>query len=122
MTDHKNSLKRLFIRLQQICFKVNPNKCTLGAKEISFYGVIFKEEGDFPDPQKVNSLENEKPPTCQQELRSFIGLCTRLSRFIENYSTKTAHLRDLLKNNITFRWGEPEQKKPSRTNIRHSPW
>ena len=66
MSDHKNSLKRLFTRLQENGFKINPTKCVLGATEISFYGVIFNEQGVSADPQKIECLKNVKPPTCQQ--------------------------------------------------------
>ena len=81
----------------------------MASKSTPFYGVIFCEKGISPDPEKVQSLKNAQAPSNQQELRSFIGMYTYFSRFIVNYSSKTAPLRLLLKNNAKFTWGEAQQ-------------
>ena len=57
-----------------------------------------------PDPDKVECLRNAEAPHNQNELKSFLGLCTFMSRFIPNYSEKTAPLRLLIKKNTPFRW------------------
>ena len=41
-----------------------------------------------------------------KEVRSFLGLCTFMSRFIPNFSQKTADLRELLKKDNKFTWEE----------------
>ena len=107
--EHKVVLDRLLYVLGEKGFKINPNKCIIGASKISFYGVIFSKEGISPDPDKVSCLKNAKPPTCQQEVRSFLGLCTYLSKFIENYSEKSEPLRKLTEKHRQFQWGEKEQ-------------
>ena len=71
----------------------------MGKSSISFFGVILSAEGVKPDPDKVDCLYNE--------LKSFLGLCTFMSRFIPNYSDKTA--RELVKKNVQFTWGESQE-------------
>lgn len=54
-------------------------------------------------------IHNAKPPSTVSELRSFIGLCSYVSRFMESFSEKTAVLRELLKQNNKYEWKERHQ-------------
>ena len=81
----------------------------MGKSSISFFGVILSAEGVKPDPDKVYCLYNAPAPANQGELKSFLGLCTFMSRFIPNYSDKTAPLRELIKKNVQFKWGESQE-------------
>ena len=107
--DHNENLKKLFYRLQKYGFKINGSKCILGKSSISFFGVILSAEGVKPDPDKVDCLYNAPAPVNQGELKSFLGLCTFMSLFIPNYSDKTAPLRELIKKNVQFKWGESQE-------------
>ena len=70
--------------------------------ELKFFGVILSSAGVKQDPEKTAVLREALPPSNISELRSFLGLCTHLSRFIPNFSAKTASLRALLKKNEKF--------------------
>ena len=39
-------------------------------------GHILSSEGLFPEPEKVNSILDMKPPSNTSEVRSFLGLVT----------------------------------------------
>ena len=65
-------------------------------EKISFFGVMLSSKGIQPDPDKLNFLRNASSPEDVKELRNFLGFMTYSSRFIENFSEKTAILRKLL--------------------------
>ena len=58
---------------------------------------MCSENGVQPDPAKVSALQNMAPPADVQELQAFLGLATYMSPFIQNFSSLTAPLRDLVK-------------------------
>jgi len=108
--QHAVDLKVLFTRMKKDNLTVNKSKCKFFQTEIKFYGVIIGQDGIKPDPAKIEVLQNAAPPSNVSELRSFLGLCTHLSRFIPDFSTKTAVLRELLKKSIRFKWTETHQQ------------
>ena len=107
--EHSDSLRILFQRLRENGFKVNSPKCIIGQSSIKFFGVVISNDGIKPDPDKVSCLKNADPPINQGELKSFLGLCTYMSRFIANFSQLTAPLRDLIKKNSVFKWTDQRQ-------------
>ena len=72
-------------------------------EKIFFFGVILSNKEIQPDPNKLNFLRKASK-NYVKELRSFLGFVTYLSRFIENFSEKTAILRQLLKENMKYIW------------------
>ena len=77
--------------------------------EVTYYGYVFSGNGMKPDPRKVVTLKNAKPPANVSELRSFLGMAGYSSPFIPHYSGKTARLRDLLVQK-EYRWTDEHQK------------
>ena len=57
-----------------------------------------------PSHSKITALENATRPEDVSVVRSFLGMCNYLKRFIPNYSTLTHLLRDLTKNSVKFEW------------------
>ena len=84
----------------------NSTKCKIKSKSISFFGMIYSENGVSPDPEKLKDLQNMLYPSCKKELQEFLGLITYLSPFIPNLADKTHTLRGLLKKDAPFVWEE----------------
>ena len=59
---------------------------------------------------KVSAIRDATRPKCTYELRSFLRLCTYVSRFIPNSSEKKVELRTLLKVDQKFDWTEKYEK------------
>ena len=57
-----------------------------------------------PDPQKVAAIKNAPPPRSVKDVRTFLGMATYCSKFIQNFSDITQPLRDLTKKNTQFTW------------------
>ena len=54
--------------------------------ETTYLGFIISSEGIKPDCQKVEAIASLPPPTCVQEVGSFIGMGSYYRRFIPNFS------------------------------------
>ena len=63
-----------------------------------------------PDSGKIQDLRQISEATDKTELQQFLGLMAYLSRFIKDFSSKTAVLRDLLHKDSEFPW-EPHHQR-----------
>ena len=84
--------------------KLNKGKCIFITEKLNFFGIEISSKGISPDKNKIKAINPPLPPSNISELRSLLGLCTHVSRFIDNYSEKTAVLRELLQKNKKFSW------------------
>jgi hypothetical protein len=107
--SHDKALEEVFQRLAKHGLTVNRSKCELNKTEIEFFGVIFSGQGIGPDPKKIEALKGMSRPTNVQEIQSLLGMVNFCSRFIPNYSTVTAPLRELTRANTVFDWGKKQQ-------------
>ena len=108
--QHDQRVEQLFARLQEKNLTVNPDKCLFNQTELWFYGLHLTSNGIKADPSKVEAIKNTAQPRDVKELRSFLGLSNYCSKFIQNYSTLTAPLRELTVKNTKFEW-KPVHKK-----------
>ena len=106
--EHMQTLKTLFDKIKKLGLKLNKNKCVFLKSSLSFFGVIISENGVQPDPNKIESIKTAQHPNNIQELRSFLGLITYVSKFIKNFSEKTAPLRKLLRKDCNFSWNKEQ--------------
>ena len=108
--EHDQNLEALFKRLNEQNITLNKEKCQFNRTPLEFYGYIFSSEGISADPKKVDAIKNTEIPTNASEVRSFLGMTNYVGRFIPNYSTITAPLRDLTKHNVNFEWKQEHQE------------
>ena len=107
--DHDRALDECLSRLQQHNLTHNLQKCKFVKKNLNFFGLVFSDHGVSPDPKKVEALSNTKQPTTVSEVRSLLGTANYSSKFIRNYATITAPLRELTCNNTRFTWTSKHQ-------------
>ena len=89
--------------------KFNRDKLRLHLEELKYIGHWISSEGVRPDPDKVSSIKKMPAPTTVTQVRSFLGMCNHLSKFVPNLSQATETLRKLTENNQPFHWSELEQ-------------
>ena len=104
--EHDKILHRLVQIAAENGLVFNSIKCKIKSKSISFFGMIYCENGVSPDPEKLKVLQSMPYPTCKKEPEEFLGLITYLSPFIPNLADKTHTLRGLLKKDEPFLWEE----------------
>ena len=107
--EHDNRLEQLFARLHEKGLTVNSSKCLFDQQELWFYGFLLTDQGIKADPRKIEAIQQTKPPSDVKELRSFLGLANYCSRFIKNFSTLTAPLRQLIVTNTKYEWRNEHQ-------------
>ena len=114
--EHDKALHAVLNRFKEKGLTVNANKCEFYKSSITFYGMVFSSEG-FTDPEKVEAIQNIIPPENSSECRSLLGMTNYVSRFIRNYSTLTAPIKELTKADCEFHLGE--KQKQALSNIQH---
>ena len=96
-SEHDKNFDECLKRLTTKGLRLNKSKCTFLSKQLSFFGQIFTKEGTRPDTKKVNDLLNAPKPTNTHEVQSFLGMANYSSKYIRNFATITAPLRELTK-------------------------
>lgn len=104
--EHLENLTQVFERLKGANLKMNPKKCILLQKEVSFLGHIVSEEGIATDPSKIEAIKHWPIPRSVKEVRSFLGLCSYYRKFIYKFSDIARPLYNLMEKNIEFVWNK----------------
>lgn len=108
--EHDLAVKHTLAVLKRYGILLNIHKCKFKQTEISFLGHVLSPEGVSPSEEKVRSILQFRAPLSKEELRSFLGLVTYVSRFIPNLATVNHPLRELLKQETPFDWKAEHQE------------
>lgn len=108
--EHDSSVKETLKVLNDHGILLNDHKCKFKQREIVFLGHKLSSEGISPADEKVKSILQFRAPRTKEELRSFLGLVTYVSKFIPDLATLNSPLRSLLKQETPFDWQIEHQK------------
>ena len=100
--EHDKALDACLKRLSDKGLTLNATKCKFLSTSLSFFGQIFSEAGTHPDPKHVLDLLKAPVPANVHEVRSFLGMAKYNSKYIANYATVSAPLRELTKKSTHF--------------------
>ena len=107
---HDQALKDTLQKLKLNGLTLNRAKCLFDQSRIEFFGYVLSAEGISPDPAKVQALREAGRPSNAEEVRSFLGMANYSARFIKNFSTIAAPLRELTRSKVEWRWRKREQE------------
>ncbi|XP_052485125.1 uncharacterized protein LOC105779055 [Gossypium raimondii] len=71
--EHVQVLRKLFLRLRKFQLKLNPTKCTFGARSGKLLGFVVSGKGIEIDPDKVKVIRDLSPPRTQKEVRVYVS-------------------------------------------------
>lgn len=108
--EHDRILEKVLNRAQEVGIKFNKNKCRFKQKEVKYLGHVLTTDGIKIDRERVKAIIDMKEPTNQKELLRFLGMINYISRFIKNVSEITAPLRELIKKDVDFLWGDRQKQ------------
>ena len=69
--EHVRVLRKLFLRLRKFQLKLNPSKCTFGARFEKLLGFVVSEKGIEVDPDKVKAIQELPPPRTRKKSEVF---------------------------------------------------
>ncbi|PKI69463.1 hypothetical protein CRG98_010166 [Punica granatum] len=111
---HLINLKRLFDHLKKYKLRLNPAKCTFGAKLGKLLGFVVSERCIEVDPDKVKAIMEPPPPSTVRKVRGFLERLNYIAHFIANLTNKCQPFIRLLRKNVAIEWDDECQKGPSR--------
>ena len=103
---HLQNLEEVFKRLASANLKLNPEKCVFFQTQVSFLGHLVSESGISVDPEKTKAVRDWPVPRNVTEVRSFVGLCSYMRKFIAGFSSICKPLHILTQKDHTFEWNE----------------
>jgi hypothetical protein len=107
--SHLERLQVVFDRFRMAKLKLKPSKCALLQQEVKYLGHVVSNRGVSTDPDKITAVKNWKEPTCQSELRTFLGFTGYYRRFCPDYASIAKPLYRLTTKGTPFVWGEEEK-------------
>ena len=84
-------------------------KCSFFQKELQYLGHLVSDEGVWPLPEKLESIQNMPAPRNAKEVKQFLGLVVYYKKFIPRFSDITCPLSKLMAKDQVFKWTEPCQ-------------
>ena len=102
--EHKARLTEVLNRLREAGLKINPKKCQICKKEISFLGHKLKPNGIAVDESKTEKVQLWPTPKNIEDLRAFLGLAGYYRRYVQNFAEIAAPLHKLQNKGEKFRW------------------
>lgn len=88
---------------------LNVSKCEYDKTQIKFLGHQLDQHGFHVDEEKVRSVKSFRSPGTASELRSFLGLVSFISPYIQNFAEITASLWAVATTK-TWKWGAQQEK------------
>ncbi|GBM63219.1 Uncharacterized protein K02A2.6 [Araneus ventricosus] len=101
---HDAALTEVLKRAEASNIKFNANKLQFRMTEVKYMGQIISDKGIKADSGHIKGIVDMPTPSSKGEVRRLLGMVNFLSKFIPNLSQITAPLRELIKQNIEFRW------------------
>jgi hypothetical protein len=109
--EHAEKFERIFQRLEQANFKIQPSKCVFATYTVEYLGHILTKEGVKPDPRKIRAVgEYPTPPRRFRDVRAFIGLAGYYRRHIRNFAEIAKPLTNLIRKYVPFEWRLEQQE------------
>ena len=102
--EHLAKLGRVFSRLEETRFVLNPTKCQFMKQEIQYLGFILDKHGVRPDTSKQQAVQDFPKPTSVKDVRAFLGFSNYYRRHIPRMSELAAPLVNLTRKNVEFVW------------------
>ena len=115
--QHDLRLHAVLKRLEESNLTLNKSKCLFSVPSVKALGQVISAEGVSPDPDKVKAIINIPAPKNVAEVRSFMGMVNQFNKFTSHLATKSKPLRDLLRKDSVWLWGESQNKAFSELKI-----
>ena len=107
--EHLRTLERVLTRLKLAGFTLKKEKCKFLADSVEYLGFSVDKDGLHTLDHKLRAVREAPAPQNAAELKSYLGMVTHFSRFVNNAATILAPLHRLLHKDQPWRWSQVEQ-------------
>jgi hypothetical protein len=99
-----SNLAETFDNLKKFKMKLIPEKCTFGVPLGKLLGYMGSRRGIDPNPEKVSSITQMKPPESLHDVQKLTGCMAALSRFFLRLGIRGLAFSKLLKKQDKLQW------------------
>ncbi|XP_016752297.1 uncharacterized protein [Gossypium hirsutum] len=82
--EHLQVLRKLFLRLRKFQLKLNPTRCTFGARSRKLLGFVISEKGIEIDPNKVKAIQELPSPRTQKKVQECQKTFNKVKHYLSN--------------------------------------
>jgi len=108
--EHLANLETILRRLAEAQLRLNKEKCTFMAPEVTYCGLVIDRNSARTVPEKVRAIVDAPAPQTVMQLQSYLGMLNFYQRYLPNISTVLAPLHMLLKYGEKWQWGKKQQE------------
>nr|AAT81681.1 putative retrotransposon protein [Oryza sativa Japonica Group] len=102
--DHASDLQETFDNLHAAGMKLNPEKCVFGVRAGKLLGFLVSERGIEANPEKIDAIQQIKPPSSVREVQKLAGRIAALSRFLSKAAERGLLFFKTLRGAGKFNW------------------
>lgn len=108
--EHDIRVRAVLQRLKEAGITLNHVKCEFSQQSVKFLGHFIDKTGVKVDPNKTEAIRSFPVPKTVKELQRFMGMVNQVGKFIPGLADVNEALRQLLKKDNVWSWGEAQQK------------
>ena len=101
--EHLSLLRAVLERLREAGLTVKSQKVVPCRRRLRFLGHLVSGDGIEPDPEKLEVIKSWPRPSSTKEVRSFLGLCTYYTDFVDRLQCIAAPLHQI-SGKAKFEW------------------
>ena len=94
--EHDQHLLQLMQTPKEHSIVFNNTMCWIRQPQIAFYGAVFTAQGMWPDPAKIQAVQDLPTPDSQVKLQSSLRLINYVQPLVLSLSTKTTFVCEQL--------------------------
>jgi hypothetical protein len=102
--EHREHLKRVFLKCRKFGLSLNPKKSMFSMKEGKLLGHIVSAEGVMIDPNRVEAIQTLSLPRSRKEVQAFLGKINFLRRFVSNFAEMIKLITTMLRKGHEVKW------------------
>ncbi|KAK7492185.1 hypothetical protein BaRGS_00016659, partial [Batillaria attramentaria] len=85
--EHLEAVEAVLRRLEEANLAAKPSKCYFGFDQLTYLGHEIGNGKMWPENDKIEKVQQARPPTTKKELRAFLGLSGFYRQYIHGYAT-----------------------------------
>jgi len=109
LDKHQKQFSKDFQLLMDNHMCLEIDKCVFEASETTLLRFVVSGSGLKMDPYKARAIVDWPRPMSRMEVQQLLGLWNFYPRFIHNFSGLVSPITDLLRQDVSFKWGEAQE-------------